>query len=129
MSAPSPSDPRSPGYARTNSAPETAASAGQPKRSPIFRVLEAVERLGNLLPHPFWLFWVLALILGGISAILAAAGVQVTLPGTDETVAVKSLLSTEGAVMAVQTAMENFAGFAPLPVVGSVILGVAVAGS
>ena len=127
MSAPSPSDPLSPGDARTTSAPETAASAGQPKMSPIFRFLEAVERLGNLLPHPFWLFWVLALILGGISAILAAAGVQVTLPGTDETVAVKSLLSTEGAVMAVQTAMENFAGFAPLPVVVSVILGVAVA--
>ncbi|MGO2860828.1 MAG: AbgT family transporter [Brevibacterium sp.] len=93
----------------------------------IFRSLEAVERVGNLLPHPFWLFWVLALILGAISAILAAAGVEVTLPGSDETVVVKSLFTVEGAVMAVESTMENFAGFAPLPVVVSVILGVAVA--
>src|SRR5699024_8435341 len=54
-------------------------------------------------------------------------GSGVTLPGTDETVTVKSLFSTKGAVMAVDSAMEHFAGFAPLPVDVSVILCVAVA--
>src|SRR5699024_1440099 len=129
MPAPSPSDPHSSGEAVTASAPDSAATArtDQPRMGLVFRSLEAVERVGNLLPHPFWLFWILALILGAVSAILAGAGVGVTLPGTDETVTVKSLFSTEGAVMAVDSAMENFAGFAPLPVVVSVILGVAVA--
>lgn len=93
----------------------------------VFKVLEVIERLGNMLPHPFWLFWILSGILAVISAMLAAAGVSVTIPGSDEVVEVQNLLSVEGAVMALQTAMENFAGFAPLPVVVSVILGVAVA--
>lgn len=115
-----PSPPADPGTNR-----ETVSD--QPRISRLYRSLEAIERVGNLLPHPFWLFWILATILAVISAILAAVGTAVTLPGTDETVEVKSLLTTDGALMAIDSAMANFAGFAPLPVVISVILGVAVA--
>src|SRR5699024_9713633 len=77
MPAPSPSDPHSSGEAVTASAPDSAATArtDQPRMGLVFRSLEAVERVGNLLPHPFWLFWILALILGTVSAILAGAGV------------------------------------------------------
>lgn len=92
-----------------------------------FRALEAIEWVGNKLPHSFWLFWILAAILAVMSAILATAGVEVTPPGTDETVAVKSMLTGEGLAMVFGTALENFAGFAPLPIIFSVIIGVAVA--
>lgn len=92
-----------------------------------FRVLEFIERIGNLLPHPFWLFWLLTAILACVSAVLAVAGVEVTAPGTEDVTAVRSLLSIDALVMALSTALENFAGFAPLPIVVSVILGVAVA--
>ena len=64
-----------------------------------FRALEAIEWVGNKLPHSFWLFWILAAILAVVSAVLAAAGVQVTPPGGDETVAVKSMLTGEGLAM------------------------------
>ena len=78
-----------------------------------FRVLEFIERIGSLLPHPFWLFWLLTAILACVSAVLAVAGVEVTAPGTEDVTAVRSLLSIDALVMALSTALENFAGFAP----------------
>ena len=114
----------------TSTAPTTTASADtrlSPTMRRFFRALEAIEWVGNKLPHSFWLFWILAAILAVMSAILATAGVEVTPPGTDETVAVKSMLTGEGLAMVFGTALENFAGFAPLPIIFSVIIGVAVA--
>jgi p-aminobenzoyl-glutamate transporter AbgT len=42
-----------------------------------------------------------------VSAILATAGVEVTPPGTDETVAVKSMLTGEGLAMVFGTAPRS----------------------
>ncbi|MEU7370158.1 AbgT family transporter [Streptomyces hygroscopicus] len=92
----------------------------------LFRALSALERAGNRLPHPFWLFWIFAALLGVVSAVLAGAGVSVTLPSTGDSVAVKSLLSLQGAKFAAESALDNFAGFAPLSVVVVVLLGVSV---
>ncbi|MFE2031099.1 AbgT family transporter [Streptomyces hygroscopicus] len=92
----------------------------------LFRALSALERAGNRLPHPFWLFWIFAALLGVVSAVLAGAGVSVTLPSTGDAVAVKSLLSLQGAKFAAESALDNFAGFAPLSVVVVVLLGVSV---
>ncbi|WP_026077631.1 AbgT family transporter [Brevibacterium senegalense] len=114
----------------TSTTSTTTASADtrlSPTMRRFFRALEAIEWVGNKLPHSFWLFWILAAILAVVSAILATAGVEVTPPGTDETVAVKSMLTGEGLAMVFGTALENFAGFAPLPIIFSVIIGVAVA--
>jgi len=92
----------------------------------LFRALSALERAGNKLPHPFWLFWIFVALLAVVSAVLAGAGVSVTLPSTGDPVAVKNLLSLQGAKFAAESALDNFAGFAPLSVVVVVLLGVSV---
>ncbi|MCM3846755.1 AbgT family transporter [Pseudonocardia sp. DR1-2] len=93
----------------------------------LFSALSAVERVGNRLPHPFWLFWILSGVLAVTSAVLAAANVTVTLPESGETLAVRSLLSMEGVAYTVDTALDSFAAFPALPVVVVVLMGVAVA--
>jgi aminobenzoyl-glutamate transport protein len=112
------------------SPPGTApgTSGPEPDRLPgVLRALAVVERLGNALPHPFWLFWILAGILGVLSAALAAAGVSVVSPADGEEVVVQNLLSGEGLAMAVSTAVDNFATFGPMGTIVAVIMGVAIA--
>ncbi|MFI8893922.1 AbgT family transporter [Streptomyces paradoxus] len=108
----------------TQTASSRPVADGSMKR--LFRVLSAIERAGNKLPHPFWLFWILAGVLAVTSAVLAAAHVSVTLPSTGDAVAVKNLLSTAGAKFAAESALDNFAGFPPLAVLVMVLLGVSV---
>lgn len=93
----------------------------------IIRALGVIERVGNKLPHPFWLFWILAAILGVASAVLAAADVTVVSPSDGETVAVQNLFSGAGMAMALSTAIDNFASFPPMATIIVVIMGVAVA--
>lgn len=93
----------------------------------LFKVLSGIEYVGNKLPHPFWLFWILAAALAIVSAILAAAGTSVVLPDSGERTAVRSMLTGEGVAMVFGTALDNFAGFAPLPIIVTIILGVSVA--
>lgn len=114
------------------STPGTAGTPGtsgpEPDRLPgVLRALAVVERVGNALPHPFWLFWILAGILGVLSAALAAAGVSVISPADGEEVVVQNLLSGEGLAMAVSTAVDNFATFGPMGTIVAVIMGVAIA--
>lgn len=114
------------------STPGTAGTPGtsgpEPDRLPgVLRALAVVERLGNALPHPFWLFWILAGVLGALSAALAAAGVSVVSPADGEEVVVQNLLSGEGLAMAVSTAVDNFATFGPMGTIVAVIMGVAIA--
>ncbi|MGJ9423553.1 AbgT family transporter [Aeromicrobium sp. CF3.5] len=116
---------------------ERKAEARTPGRAPdgsdeeqlprIIRAMAVIERVGNRLPHPFWLFWVLALILGVASAILASADVTVVSPSDGETVAVRNLFSGPGFAMAFSTAITNFATFPPMATIVVVIMGVAVA--
>ncbi|MEO9322550.1 AbgT family transporter [Nocardioides sp. C4-1] len=106
--------------------PETQRH-GQEKLPRIIRAMAVVERVGNALPHPFWLFWILALILGVISAVLAGFDVTVVSPSDGETVAVQNLFSGDGLAMAVSTAITNFATFPPMATIVVVIMGVAIA--
>jgi aminobenzoyl-glutamate transport protein len=92
----------------------------------LVRAMAVVERVGNALPHPFWLFWVLSAILAVVSAGLAAAGVAVVAPD-GEPVAVRNLLSGDGLAMAVSSMIDNFAQFPPMATIVTVIMGVAVA--
>lgn len=93
----------------------------------LFRALSALERAGNRLPHPFWLFVILSLLLGAVSAVLSVANVQVTLPSTGETAAVRNLFSVEGATFAIESALTNYAEFPPLATIVVVLLGVSIA--
>ncbi|MHA6618746.1 AbgT family transporter [Pseudonocardia sp. DLS-67] len=106
----------------------TTTSTPTPQELPrIVRAMAVVERVGNALPHPFWLFWALSAILAVVSAGLAAAGVSVVSPSDGETVTVQSLLSGDGLAMAVSTMIDNFATFPPMATIVVVIMGVAVA--
>jgi aminobenzoyl-glutamate transport protein len=98
-----------------------------PMMNRLFRLLSAVERLGNRLPQPFWLFWILAGVLAITSLILDIADVAVTSPESGEKVAVTNLLSYDGLTFAFDSALDNFAGFPALPVVVTVLMGVTVA--
>ena len=55
------------------------------------RFLNAIERAGNRLPQPFNLFLYLFLLVGVISTALAWADVSVTVPGSDEPIAIQGL--------------------------------------
>lgn len=100
----------------------------QTERLPwIIRALNVVEKVGNKLPHPFWLFWLLALLLGITSAIMATAGVTVIEPGETEAVPVRNLFTPAGLSMAVDTALDNYANFPPMITIVVVIMGVAIA--
>ncbi len=89
--------------------------------------LQGVERLGNKLPHPFWLFTIMAGVVIVLSAVLHALGVSAVSPVDNETITVKSLLSPEGMQTIIGDAADNFAAFPPLALIIVVMLGVSVA--
>lgn len=106
-------------------APETVT--GSRSLNALLKMLGGIERLGNRLPHPFWLFVILSAVLSLLSWALAAAGASAVNPATGETVAVKNLLSAEGVRLMVGDAIENYTSFPPLGTILVVMLGVAVA--
>ncbi|MDO5090585.1 MAG: AbgT family transporter [Cardiobacteriaceae bacterium] len=99
------------------------------------RFLNAVEWLGNLLPHPVILFMIMTLLLVLISGIAAYFDVAVVDPrpegakGRAENgmIVAVSLLSGEGLAKIVSNLVTNFTGFAPLGTVLVALLGVGVA--
>jgi aminobenzoyl-glutamate transport protein len=108
-------------------APATLVEVAEPRLPLIIRAMGGIERVGNALPHPFWLFWILSGILAVASAVLAGIGVSVVSPSDGETVTVRNLLSGDGLAMAVSTMVDNFASFPPMATIVVVIMGVAVA--
>ena len=93
----------------------------------LFRAISAIERAGNKLPHPFWLFWILAAVLAVVSFVLSLAETSVVLPQSGKVVAVRNLLSPEGIEFAAKSTMDNFAEFPPLAIVLVMVLGVSIA--
>ncbi|WP_238597097.1 AbgT family transporter [Corynebacterium heidelbergense] len=86
-----------------------------------------MERIGNKLPDPFWLF----VIIGGIVLVSSWAGSKLGLTATDpnkgETIHITNLLSGEGLSRIVSEAVTNYTSFPPLGLIIVVMLGVAVA--
>ncbi|MEV1170427.1 AbgT family transporter [Nonomuraea sp. NPDC049784] len=107
------------------SASETVT--GSRSLNALLRVLSGIERLGNRLPHPFWLFIVLSALLALVSWGLSAAGVSAVNPASGKTVVAKNLLSADGVRMMVEDVVENYTTFPPLGTILVVMLGVAVA--
>lgn len=93
--------------------------------------LKTVERLGNALPHPAIIFFILSLVIVVISAIVAKVGEPVTYfdarAGEEVTVGAVSLLNAEGLRYIFNSATKNFTSFAPLGTVLVAMLGVGVA--
>ena len=89
--------------------------------------LRWVEIIGNKLPHPFWLFvWICILIIV-ISAVAAYFGVNATRPAGGEIISAKNLISSEGLRWFVENLVTNFAHFAPLGLVLVMLMGVSIA--
>lgn len=97
------------------------------------RWLNAIEKIGNRLPHPIALFAIFAAAIVVLSAILEALGVSATgeliSNGSlqEKTVFVKSMLTKEGAVYMLTNAISNFTSYAPLGMTLVAMLGVGVA--
>ncbi|WP_053955851.1 AbgT family transporter [Inediibacterium massiliense] len=97
------------------------------KKGAFRKFLDWVERVGNKLPHPFTLFVILAVTIMIVSAIVAGVGVKVIHPGTQEEVAVKSLLSKDGILWIIGSFLDNFIGFKPLGLVLVMTFGIGLA--
>src|SRR5688572_31991883 len=97
------------------------------KDSLMNRFLGAIERAGNILPHPATLFVILAVLIIILSAVTAWMGVSVVHPGTKEVVRAESLLTLAGLHRILTSLVTNFTGFAPLGTVLVAMLGIAVA--
>jgi aminobenzoyl-glutamate transport protein len=99
----------------------------QEKQSVVFRVLAAIERAGNVLPHPAMLFVILAMLVIIVSAVVSFFGVSVVHPGTKQEIQAVSLMTVDGLHRILTSLVTNFTGFAPLGTVLVALLGIAVA--
>lgn len=107
----------------------------KPSRTFIERLLYRVERIGNLLPHPFFLFIFLIVLIFILSYVLNQAGVSVTHSGfatpsgegESRTVAVVNLLQKDMLQSIMENFVKTFAYFVPVGFVIIMILGVGLA--
>ena len=110
--------------------PDARSLSGGPTPQPVQernRFLDGVERLGNALPDPALIFVGLIAVLMAMSAVGAAAGWSALNPVTGETLSVKSLLSEQSLQLLITEIPRTYAGFAPLGLVLTIMLGAGVA--
>lgn len=120
--------------------PAMANQTKSGKRGVATVVLDLIERIGNLLPDPVFLFLGAAVLVALLSAVGAGMGwsVQPLVParGADGSMALvaqgdrieaKSILTSEGIYWALANAVKNFINFAPLGVVLTSMLGIGLA--
>jgi aminobenzoyl-glutamate transport protein len=91
------------------------------------RFLNAVERIGNILPNPSTLFAILAGVVILLSWWLSSAGVGVVHPATGQMVSVVNLFTLEGFHRMLTALVPNFVAFPPLGTVLVCLVGIAVA--
>ncbi|GAA0316558.1 p-aminobenzoyl-glutamate transporter [Bacillus carboniphilus] len=93
----------------------------------MYRFLNGIERAGNKLPDPFFIFVYLAAFVILLSWLISSLGVSVVHPGTGEELPVRSLVSGEGLNYILSSMLTNFTGFAPLGLVLTMMLGIGLA--
>lgn len=99
------------------------------QKSLLSKALGFVEKVGNKLPDPITIFFILSVGIVILSAIAEALNLAVVHPGTKETVTAVSLLTPEGIRRMITEAVNNFVTFPPLGTVLVAMLGVGVAES
>ncbi|MFH1941213.1 MAG: AbgT family transporter [bacterium] len=90
------------------------------------RFLVWVERTGNRLPHPFWIFVYLGAFVIVGSLVFGLLGVSVSHPVSQETITAKNLISQHGLQRFVLEMVTNFSHFAPLGLVLVMLMGVSL---
>lgn len=88
-------------------------------------LLYALEKVGNKLPHPIYIFMIMALLVVVVSAF--TAGTTVINPGTGEETAVKNLATKEGLIWILANVVTNFVKFPPLGMVLVMMIGLGLA--
>jgi aminobenzoyl-glutamate transport protein len=106
--------------------PETNVETNSQSKG-MTRFLNGIERLGNKLPDPFFIFIYLAAFVMIISWIVSSMGASVVHPGTGEELPIKSLISGEGLQYILSSMLTNFTGFKPLGLVLAMMLGIGLA--
>ncbi len=107
----------------------------EPSKTPMQKLLDAVERVGNRVPHPVMIFVYLIGIVIVLSAILGAMGLQVSFqaynPATHDiepaTVRARSLLTADGIRFMFTGVVQNFMNFNAVGVIIVAMVGVGVA--
>lgn len=89
--------------------------------------LAGLERAGNALPNPFWLFVILAGVVIVSSWLGSMAGMSAKDPASGEVIEVQNLLTSEYLQKMVTDAVDNFVTFAPVGLILVCMLGVAIA--
>ena len=97
------------------------------KKPAAMRFLDAVERVGDRLPDPVFIFAWLILALVIASVVCAALGVSAIHPGDGEVLMAKSLLDADNLRTLLTEMPKTLTGFAPLGYVLLVMLGAGVA--
>ncbi|OIN08531.1 AbgT family transporter [Oceanisphaera psychrotolerans] len=87
-------------------------------------MIQRIERIGDKLPHPFYLFIYLCGAVMVLSALINAIGGSVIHPGNGNEIMVRSLLSGEGLIYILQSMVGNFVSFKPLGLVLCMMLAV-----
>lgn len=118
--------------ARSSTSPEKALIAEKEAPSGF---LAAVERVGNMVPHPAIIFAILIAAVIVLSTIFGVLGTTVTYDGYDErlggiveqTSTVRSLLSADGIRFMLTTPVANFLAFTGVGVILVAMIGVGLA--
>ncbi|TLP89461.1 AbgT family transporter [Staphylococcus xylosus] len=92
----------------------------------INRFLNIVEKVGNRLPDPSILFFLMCLGLAVLTWIISFFSITVKHPGSGDTIVIKSILSSDGLSMILNDAIKNFSEFPALGLVLAVMLGIGV---
>jgi aminobenzoyl-glutamate transport protein len=104
-----------------------ACVARAPRSNPL---LDAVERIGNVLPEPSFLFVLGALVVMVLSAVAAGAGWTVEPLGVEAgapPLVARSLLDADGLYYALSSMVDNFLAFPPLGIVLVAMFGIGLA--
>lgn len=107
----------------------------EPSKTAMQKVLDAVERVGNRVPHPVMIFVYLIVIVIALSAVFGAMGVHVTYqaynPATGDiepaATHARSLLTAEGIRFMFTGVVQNFMNFNAVGVIIVAMVGVGVA--
>ncbi|MCU5745318.1 AbgT family transporter [Staphylococcus sp. SQ8-PEA] len=91
------------------------------------KFLNGVEHVGNRLPDPSILFFLICVAVAIITWIISLFNVSVKHPGTGKAVEVKSIIGVDGFRMILNDAIKNFSEFPALGIVLAVMLGVGIA--
>lgn len=102
--------------------------AAIPKSSPVLtKFLNWVERVGNALPHPAFLFFGFAIVTVIASALCASLGLQAVHPVKKNVIQAVNLLSISGLHTLLNDMTKTFTSFAPLGTVLVTMMGFGIA--